>query len=100
MARVRYTPEIGKYLRENYKNKTLAELATHFGCGMSSIRRWLFMLKINKNEHGGPGRPKKNHGKIISPGTSEPKVMPETDRRLYSNISREEHIERILNMAV
>jgi transposase len=56
MARITYNPKIGRYLRENYESKTIAELAEGIGCGVSSIQRWSRRLGLTGKKRGNPHR--------------------------------------------
>lgn len=86
------TPEQAKWIKENFKNYTNKEIADKFGILEYKVSVWFKSLGLNKINRG------KKRIKIRQKKFETPKQNRFPAQ--YSNISREQHVDRILSMNI
>lgn len=94
MSKRKLTPEQIAYIKENYKNTQAKVLASCLGISTSTLQQWSDELGLRSG--------KKTRIMDRNPLFSRTKQIAEEKKfkrppAMYSNPSREQHIERILN---
>jgi hypothetical protein len=87
------TPEQIEWLKSNYKNMTVKQISKDMRISSGRITRWLKMLSLKKY--------RVCTGRVVKKKKIEHKNQPIAHlSREYSNVTREEHVARILSIKI
>jgi len=85
---IKYTDEQKKFIKDNYQKMPHAQIALHLKLSLSAIQGYCFRNKLTKRNWGSNMKEPKRI--ILGPPKTEITRPPAT----YSNMSREQHIEK------
>lgn len=91
----RPTPEQSEWLKNNYRLYNNDHLAERLNIPVSRLTHWLRLLDLRKQKVVRKIGEVKARPKLVNPGPEKKMKHPPAD---HTNISREQHVERILNM--